>query len=307
MQLELDTTQIADARTALLGENSTQLIEFIFRLNLNRSLVGVSEAAVAEAIRLGWVDTPNRKLTQIGWLVADAIREYRFWLDRGRRIHGESEYDLLASEKYQGLSVLELGSGFGCNLLSLSQVKGHFVGLEPVHVYRQLTSIFADREGLPMPEVVEGTAEALPFADCDFDVVLCYSSHQYMDIRPALREMARVLRPGGQLQIIGGTLDHVASGMGMQLLKSPSVGALRRYLLTVGNTLSYEYLNRRLHAPRGFAATTAPIYPRYRFMRHWIHEVELTPREELCRRIGGDTCFIADKPAKLKAVCHSTP
>ena len=34
-------------------------------------------------------------------------------------------------------------------------------------------------------------------------MVLCITPHQYMDVRPALAEMVRILRPGGELLLIG--------------------------------------------------------------------------------------------------------
>ena len=46
----------------------------------------------------------------------------------------------------------------------------------------------------------EGNALALPFSDETFDVVLCQQGLQFFSDRPAaLREMHRVLLPGGLL------------------------------------------------------------------------------------------------------------
>lgn len=48
--------------------------------------------------------------------------------------------------------------------------------------------------------VVDGVGESMPFTHAEFDRVLIYSAHQYMNIPKALKEIFRVLRPGGQLQ-----------------------------------------------------------------------------------------------------------
>lgn len=49
---------------------------------------------------------------------------------------------------------------------------------------------------------VEGRAEALPFADADFDAVVSQFGLMFFDDRPAaLREMRRVLRPGGRMAV----------------------------------------------------------------------------------------------------------
>lgn len=45
-------------------------------------------------------------------------------------------------------------------------------------------------------------AEALPFRDGSFDVVYCYSTLEHVaDARHAVREMVRVLKPGGRLYV----------------------------------------------------------------------------------------------------------
>ena len=49
---------------------------------------------------------------------------------------------------------------------------------------------------------IEGTAEALPFADAQFDVCVFYLSLiDIPDLRAAIAEAARVLRPGGRILI----------------------------------------------------------------------------------------------------------
>jgi ubiquinone/menaquinone biosynthesis C-methylase UbiE len=52
-------------------------------------------------------------------------------------------------------------------------------------------------------ETSAGPAEELPFADASVDLVVTrYSAHHWLDVRRALREVARVLRPGGTLVVI---------------------------------------------------------------------------------------------------------
>lgn len=293
----LDDRQLDLARRALLASDSQLLLDFMFKLSLSQP-AQASPSVLGLSRDLGWVESGSTRLTTLGWLVGDVVREYQFWIERGRKTHGEDDHPLLAAERYEGKTVLEPGSGFGCNLLSLSRRPGRFVGVEPVGLYRQLTPIFAEREGVPEPLVFEGSGESLPFSDDEFDVVLCYSSHQYMDIRLALREMARVLRPGGQLQIIGGTLDAYARNMGRRVFEGRELKPALKYALTVANTLGYEYLGRRFVIPRGAAATTAPVYPRGPFIWKWVREVGLAPRPDLLRRFSGETAFFADKPGR---------
>jgi DNA gyrase subunit B len=49
---------------------------------------------------------------------------------------------------------------------------------------------------------VEGPGEHLPFPDASFDVVTCRQGTQFMDDAAAIREMFRVLKPGGTVCVI---------------------------------------------------------------------------------------------------------
>ena len=49
---------------------------------------------------------------------------------------------------------------------------------------------------------VEGPGEDLPFPDASFDRVVCRQGTQFMDDGAALKEMARVVKPGGRVVVI---------------------------------------------------------------------------------------------------------
>jgi ubiquinone/menaquinone biosynthesis C-methylase UbiE len=73
------------------------------------------------------------------------------------------------------------------------------------------------RRKLPDIEFREGRAEELPFGDRSFDAVVCQFALMYFDDRQqALREMRRVLRPGGR----------VAAAVWDRLERTPGYAAL---------------------------------------------------------------------------------
>jgi len=60
--------------------------------------------------------------------------------------------------------------------------------------------------------VICGDAERLPFADGTFDLVFCQFALMWLDVSAALREIGRVLAPGGALVALepdyGGMIEH---------------------------------------------------------------------------------------------------
>ena len=73
------------------------------------------------------------------------------------------------------------------------------------------------RRRLPDVELVEAGAESLPLPDSSFDVVLCQFGLMFFEDRArALREMLRVLRPGGRIGV--SVWDRLESSPGYAVL-----------------------------------------------------------------------------------------
>lgn len=102
-------------------------------------------------------------------------------------------------------AILDVGCGTGVNLIEAARWFGPAralcgVDIAPGMVARARVKTAA--AGLPAVFAV-ADAQRLPFPDQSFDLVLCNSVIHWFDDRlQALREMNRVLRPGGSLALI---------------------------------------------------------------------------------------------------------
>lgn len=96
--------------------------------------------------------------------------------------------------------VLEIGIGTGLNLPHYNRAKVESItGLDPGLQMHRLARRRMIRAGLPV-ELVGLSAEKIPLDDASFDtVVVTYSLCTIPDPAAALREMKRVLKPGGKL------------------------------------------------------------------------------------------------------------
>ncbi|PWJ53705.1 Methyltransferase domain-containing protein [Quadrisphaera granulorum] len=102
-----------------------------------------------------------------------------------------------------GQDLLDLGCGPGTITVDLAErvAPGRVVGLDAAAGVLEEASALAERRGAAV-EWVTGDALALPFADASFDVVHAHQVLQHVaDPVGVLREMARVLRPGGVLAV----------------------------------------------------------------------------------------------------------
>lgn len=100
-------------------------------------------------------------------------------------------------------TVVELGSGTGKFTRALAPLAAARIAVEPIEGMRR---VFA-RE-LPEVPVLAGTAEAIPLPDGVADAVVVAQAFHWFRAKPALREIARILRPGGGLGLVWNLRDE---------------------------------------------------------------------------------------------------
>ena len=98
--------------------------------------------------------------------------------------------------------VVDLGAGTGKLTRSLVALGHRVTAVEPLpEMLAQL------RSAVPGATAVTGTAESMPLADGAADVVTVAQAFHWFDHAAALREIARVLRPGGRIALVWNTRD----------------------------------------------------------------------------------------------------
>src|SRR3984893_2812362 len=121
----------------------------------------------------------------------DAIEEYRYeespWMRQAIGFDG-----------YAGKSLLEVGFGTGTDLLQFARGGARVTGVDltprSIEIARRRFEVY----GLA-GEFGHGGAESLSFPDLSFDVVYSFGVlHHTPDTESAVREIHRVLRPGGR-------------------------------------------------------------------------------------------------------------
>jgi ubiquinone/menaquinone biosynthesis C-methylase UbiE len=129
-------------------------------------------------------------------------RQYFEDLLRGRDEYAPWLHDSLGYRETSGLDVLDVGNGQGIDLFHYASSGAHATGIDLTPRHCELARAHLAAMGVEA-EVVNGDAERLPFEDASFDRVSSNGVlHHTPDMPAALREIRRVLRPGGEARIV---------------------------------------------------------------------------------------------------------
>ena len=125
--------------------------------------------------------------------------------ERARPSYPAASIDVL--RKHLGLgpgkTVCDLAAGTGKLTRLLVPTGATVVAVEPVPGMREQL-----RAAVPDVEVLDGTAEAMPFLDATVDVVTVAQAFHWFRFDEALAEIRRVVRPGGGLAILFNQRDE---------------------------------------------------------------------------------------------------
>jgi SAM-dependent methyltransferase len=119
--------------------------------------------------------------------------------DLGRPSWPEEAVERIARalELPPGATALDLAAGTGKLTRLLPAIAGRILAVEPSGAMLDIL-----REHLPEADARQGAAEAIPFGDDSADLVLVAEALHWFDVPVAVREIARVLRPGGGLAVL---------------------------------------------------------------------------------------------------------
>lgn len=162
----------------------------------------------------------------------------------------------IAHQVPSGSRVLEVAPGPGYFAIELAKLGSYeFTGLDISKTFVDIARRNAQQEGVRV-EFRQGNASDMPFPSDTFDFLLCRAAFKnFSDPAGALREMHRVLKPGGTALIIDLRKDASTKSINQEV-DGMHLGAVNRVL----TRLTFQFvLLRRAYTKRDFLELLDPI------------------------------------------------
>jgi ubiquinone/menaquinone biosynthesis C-methylase UbiE len=165
-----------------------------------------------------------------------AFRGMAVWL-RLREIFGDRRQRLVEAGVKEGQTILDYGCGIGSYAIPAAQIVGtegrvYALDMHPLAI--ETVQRRARKENLPNVKTIHSDLDT-GLADQTVDVVLLYDVFHMVPDQPALlRELHRVLKPGGRLSVLP---DHMAND---ELLSAMNRGNLFGLQVEHGAVLEFK-------------------------------------------------------------------
>ena len=139
-------------------------------------------------------------------------------------------HHLAVEAEIRGRDIVEIGCGRGGGLYYITRnfLPASAIGVDLNRGAVAFCSRHYDQDGLSF---VQGDAQDLTLKDSSCDVVFnVESSHRYTDMKAFLREVSRILRPGGYFLFTDFRYDHEMEDLRKELLLSGMVVIKERFI-----------------------------------------------------------------------------
>lgn len=184
----------------------------------------LTDEELKERVRAFWQAHP------CGTKFSDAEVGTREFFERVEAHRYEKEWHIPTAADFastRGLQVLEIGCGMGTDGAQFAKAGANYTGIDLTDAAVELARKRFEVSGLK-GEFRVADAERLDFPDASFDLVYSHGVlHHTPDIEAAVREIHRVLKPGGRAIVM---LYHRGSynyRVGIRVLRRAGAGLLR--------------------------------------------------------------------------------
>ena len=170
--------------------------------------------------------------------------------------------------------VLDIATGGGHTALAFARFTPSVVAADITVPMVRAAREFVTAAGAPGVRFLGADAEALPFRDRSFGTVTCRTAaHHFPSLLPALREVARVLRPGGSFLVedIMGHDDEAAAGFMLEVERRRDPSHVRSF-----RQIEWTAFLRAA----GLTVMDEAIMPKTRTWEDWTRRSRMAPADK---------------------------